>query len=146
MDWDGIGLDEVTVRVGAVALPLVEGGIEELAEGAVGLGDDSGEAAVGEEGVVEPADADGVVVVGLVGEGLPLGGLVNGVHLEHQAAPRAYSAANPAERIDGETKLAREVGLNGVASTWAINASAVKARMKATAAMFANFTAAIAIT
>lgn len=84
------GEDEGAVGVGAAVLPPAEGGGEELPLGAVGLGDDGGEAAVGEERVGRAADTDGVVVAGLVGERPPLGGLVDGVRLQDEAALRAH--------------------------------------------------------
>lgn len=88
---DGLeGEDEATVGVRAAVLPAAEGGGEELAGGTVGLGDDGGEATVGEEGVGGATDTDGIVVVGLVGEDTPLGALVDGVGLEHKAAFRTH--------------------------------------------------------
>lgn len=87
------GKEEGAVGVGAAVLPSAEGGGEEVALGAVGLRDDGGEAAVGEKRVGGPADADGVVVAGLVGEGPPLGGLVDGVGLEDEAALEADRVA-----------------------------------------------------
>ena len=93
---DGLeGDDEGAIRVGAAVLPATEGGGEELAatSAAVGLGDDGGEAAVGEEGVGGPADTIGIVVTGLVGEGTPLRGLVDRVGLQYEAALRAHRVA-----------------------------------------------------
>ena len=84
------GEDEGAVGVGAAVLPPAEGGGEELPLGAVGLGDDGGEAAVGEERVGRAANTDGIVVAGLVGERPPLGGLVDGVRLQDEAALRAH--------------------------------------------------------
>lgn len=92
---DGLeGLDEGAIGVGAAVLPAAEGGGEELATAAaVGLGDDGREASVGEEGIGGPTDTVGVVVAGLVGEGAPLGGLVDGVGFEDEAALRAHRVA-----------------------------------------------------
>ncbi|KAI6679968.1 hypothetical protein NL676_033849 [Syzygium grande] len=65
--------------------------------------------------------------------------------LSAEPKTRAATAAAPAQRIDGETSLAGEVGLGAGASTWAVAASAVRrARARAAAATLASFTAAIA--
>lgn len=55
---------------------------------------------------------------------------------------RAAKAATPAERMDGVTELAGETGL-GAGASWAVAATAMAATRRATAATFANFTAAI---
>jgi len=107
------GEDEGSVGVGAAVLPPAEGGGEELALRAVGLGDDGGEAAIGEERVGGAADTDGVVVVGLVGEGAPLGGLVDGVRLEDEAALGAHRV--PRRVVERHLRLLLAVGAEGVA-------------------------------
>jgi hypothetical protein len=100
-------------RSGAAVLPPAEGGGEEVALGAVGLGDDGGEAAVGEERVGGADDADGVVVVGLVGKGTPLGGLVDGVRLKDEAALGAHRV--PRRVVERHLRLLLAVGAVGVA-------------------------------
>ncbi|KOM30864.1 hypothetical protein LR48_Vigan01g041900 [Vigna angularis] len=72
--------------VGTAILPAIEGGGEEHAAVAVGLGDDSRQAVIREKRVKGTADTVGVVVSRLVGEAMPLGGLVNGVELEDEVA------------------------------------------------------------
>jgi hypothetical protein len=104
---------EGSVGVGAAVLPPAEGGREEVALRAVGLGDDGGEPAVGEERVGGPADTDGVVVVGLVGEGTPLGGLVDGVRLQHEAALGAHRV--PRRVVERHLRLLLAVPAEGVA-------------------------------
>ncbi|KAK7285394.1 hypothetical protein RJT34_20164 [Clitoria ternatea] len=79
-DGDGLeGKDETKIGVGAAVLPAAEGGGEELDGDAVRLGDDGGESVVGEERVGRTADANKVVVAGLIGEGSPLKGFIYGV-------------------------------------------------------------------
>jgi len=73
------------------------GGRGALVEGSGGAavwgGGDVGGEVVGEEGVGGPANSVGVVIVSGVGEGTPLGGLVDGVGFEDEAAFRADGVA-----------------------------------------------------
>lgn len=80
------GHDESAVGVGAAVLPAAKWWGEELAGGAVRLGDDGGKSAVGEQWVGWSANTHGVVVAGLVSEGSPLGGFVDGVRLQDETA------------------------------------------------------------
>jgi hypothetical protein len=107
------GEDEGSVGVGAAVLPPAEGGREEIALRTVGLSDDGGEPAVREERVGGPADTDGVVVVGLVGEGTPLGGLVDGVRLQDEAALGAHRV--PRRVVERHLRLLLAVRAEGVA-------------------------------
>jgi hypothetical protein len=107
------GEDEGSVGVGAAVLPPAEGGGEEIALRTVGLSDDGGEPAVREERVGGPADTDGVVVVGLVGEGTPLGGLVDGVRLQDEAALGAHRV--PRRVVERHLRLLLAVRAEGVA-------------------------------
>ncbi|KOM57282.1 hypothetical protein LR48_Vigan11g031400 [Vigna angularis] len=78
-------MDEGAVGVGIAVLPTTEGGGEELATTAFGHSDDSRQAAIREKRVKGTAYTVGVVVARLVGEGTPLGGLVDEVGLEDEA-------------------------------------------------------------
>ena len=81
------------IGVRATSLPLAERGGQETRGSAIGLRYDGGEPAVGEERVHRAANSGRVVVVGLVREGSPLRGLVDGVSLQYQPAFRAYGVS-----------------------------------------------------
>ncbi|KAG2324104.1 hypothetical protein Bca52824_006832 [Brassica carinata] len=88
------GLDQPTLSTTVTILPSPEIIRQEIPGGAVGLGDDGGESAIGEERVGGTTNTVWIAVGGLVGEGTPLGGLVDGVRLQDQAALGA-------ERVSG---------------------------------------------
>lgn len=106
------GDDESAVGVGAAILPAAEWGGEELAGGAVRPGDDGGEAAVSEKRVGGPANTHGVVVAGLVGEGSPLGGFVDGVRLQDKTALGADGV--PRRVVEDDLRLPLAVGAEDV--------------------------------
>ena len=81
------------IGVRATSLPLAERGGQETRGSAIGLRYDGGEPTVGEKRVHRAANSGRVVVVGLVREGSPLRGLVDGVSLQYQPAFRAYGVS-----------------------------------------------------
>ncbi|GMN55374.1 hypothetical protein TIFTF001_024495 [Ficus carica] len=110
---DGLeGEYQSPIRIGAAILPPTERRRQELAGGAVGLGDHGGETSVGEERIRRTTDTDGVVVAGFVSEGPPLGGLVDGVRLEHEAALGADGV--PRRVVEDDLRLPLAIGAESV--------------------------------
>ena len=79
-------LHQPTLRIPVTILPPPQRIRQEIPRGAVGLRDDGGERAIGEERVRRAADTVRIGVGGLVREGAPLWGLVDGVRLQNQPA------------------------------------------------------------
>lgn len=79
-------LNKIPIRVRTAALPLAEGGRQEITRSAVGLSNNGREATIGKERVDGAANTDGIIIRTLVGEGSPLRGLVNRVSLENETA------------------------------------------------------------